>query len=170
MPRTKMTHLPETPWMRLRRWLAIAMLLALSACGPGTGGTGTGPIDGAASFASPGSFGGGAAAPAGPCVGPCPVVHLRLEPLQVEFRQDCLRFVHAGEWSVDAAGVALVPGRIEGGSAGGAGTLRLQFEGAPQESPRVAITLFDGGGTVVVGPLSLARVADGTALPLPACP
>ncbi len=142
--------------------LATALLvLGLAACGPGTGGTGTGPVQGVQLFgagAQP-SF----SPPGAACVGDCVGAQLRLEPEAVELASACLRFTRAGSWSTDAAGLALVEGSLETQGRDGRqtqpATLRLQFNGAADVATSVTATLTDARGVVLLGPVTLGRQA-----------
>ena len=111
MPQTKMNVLPEL-WARMalltaRRLVAVTTLLVLAACGPGTGGTGTGPINGAVYFSGAG-FTVGA-----PCALHCGGTDLLLENERVELNITCQRFVFTGPWEIDAQGLALLKGTLE---------------------------------------------------------
>ena len=155
---------PKTPewWRRAVGALTVALLaLGLAACGPGTGGTGTGPVQGVQ------LFGAGAlpsfSPPGAACVGDCVGAQLRLEPEAVELASACLRFTHAGAWSTDTAGVALLSGSVETQGRDGRqtqpATLRLQFNGAAAAATGVTVTLTDARGSVLLGPVALSRQA-----------
>ncbi len=150
-----------------RQVLALAACVALVACGPGTGGTGTGPVNGVLTFT--GGVGPSFSAPAAsPCVADCAQATLRLEVARVELAAPCLRFTHAGAWTVDAAGLAVVQGTVE--TAGTAGTrtqlatLRLQFTEAPDDSRQVTLVLLDSDGRALLAPQTLDR-RDGVVAP-----
>jgi hypothetical protein len=153
---------PKAPeWWRRAQWALAGCLLALglAACGPGTGGTGTGPVQGVQLFgagAQP-SF----SPPGAACAGECAGAQLRLEPEAVELASGCVRFTRSGAWSVDAGGVAVIEGSVETQGRDGRqtqpATLRLQFTGAVESATTVTATLTDARGVVLLGPVPLAR-------------
>lgn len=154
------------------RWVAAACLIALGGCGPGTGGTGTGPegsfIVGPATSTAPNGLGSARAE----CLVDCAAPTLLLEAGKVSLAGTCLRFSHAGSWSVGDDGVALVTGTLETTSGGqtvtGPGTLRLQFAGAPDDAATaVTVTVFDAAGSIVLGPQVMSR-GDAAAPQVPA--
>jgi hypothetical protein len=164
-----MTNLPERliqPW---RRAALVLLLALLAACGPGTGGTGIGPVSFSGTFAA-GSAGtadvGAIAAPGLPC-STCTRVDLRLDDGQVELRVPCGRFVFAGDWNPDATELVLA-GTFERTRADGIvslpATLRLQFgaEGVAG-SRQVAMTLVDAAGV----PLAVATLQRGEGVAAP---
>lgn len=138
----------------VRTLCAGFLLLLLAACGPGTGGTGTGPDQGVFSFSSRPA--------AGAAVLPGDVATLTLRPLQVEFAAGCNRFVHDGGWSFAAAGQVVVTGNVETRAAGrtvtAPATLKIQFDSADvSAASRAALTLVDAAGATIAGPLELPR-------------
>ena len=147
-------------WRRALGALVCAVLVwGLAACGPGTGGTGTGPVQGVQLFgagAQP-SF----SPPGAACVGDCVGAQLRLEPEAVELASACLRFTHSGAWATDAAGLAVIAGDVETHGRDGRqtqpATLRLQFSGAADSATSVTATLTDARGAVLLGPVALSR-------------
>jgi hypothetical protein len=147
----------------LRRLAALLLSALLAACGPGTGGTGTGPdamvfSSGQASTTQP---------PAGAtCAAACPAVQLRLEPALVELATACLRFSATTAWNVDASHRAVVAGTVQGTVSGSPmpATVRLQFDADPQASTQVTVTLLDAEGRALVGPVILPR--DDSAAPV----
>lgn len=154
----KMTSLLNTLRYLL---LTTAATLALAACGPGTGGTGTGPIGVTLGFVG-GSANGNTTGPGASCVGSCSDVALRLDTDRVELTTPCLRFVADGAWSADGAGLALIVGQIRPlastSSATTAGALlRLQFSAAVASSGSVTVSLSDDTGRVLLAPLTLQR-------------
>lgn len=177
MPPTMIPLLRKTRDRLLR---PLGMLLApvmaavvLAACGPGTGGTGTGPI--AATSLPAGTslyFGasqpGFSAAPSNCVGGQCMVQTLTLEAQRIELRAGCIRFVRTDAWSIDETRLAIVHGQIETTNAAGVtrtdGTLRLQFDGPWETAPTLTVTLTDDQGRVLIGPTALSRL--GTA-PVP---
>jgi hypothetical protein len=151
----------------------LAAVLTLISCGPGSGGTGTGPstILGSATFASSSSASISA---------PPPSTRLRLEPSLLELSTGCVRFHHEGSWSVDENNQSTTTGIVEISSLAGSritnGSLRLVFVGPPTGQQvltlfdplsvqQVTFTLFDEAGRVVLGPQTLQR-QDGAPAPV----
>lgn len=162
----KMTNLFERP----ARWLAcLAAALLLAGCGPGTGGTGTGPIGVTLGFS--GGTGASVAAPGTGCTSGCAQASLRLDTERVELTGPCLRFVYTGPWGVDAAGLAVLTGTADtGGTTAPNATLRLQFSDATAASAQVTLTLTDSAGRALAGPATLLRNDAALAVAPPACP
>jgi hypothetical protein len=154
---------------RFCRLAVFAMLAVLAGCGPGTGGTGTGPVQGVSNFS--GSEVQGAVPGGGQCQGDCARVSLKLEAERVELSAACRRFFHVGGWTVTEDGKAVLAGQVETISAAGttsaAATLQLQFSGREPTSPQVTVVLTADGGGLLVGPALLQRGdgAGGTAAP-----
>ena len=175
MLRTKMTsNLIE----RGARWWRLALLLlalGLAACGPGTGGTGTGPLSYGFSGASNGAVFAPSAGLGGGCDRICQV-NLQLQEQRVEFEASCTRFVAVGPWTLDANRQLVLNGTVERvtaqGIVSGPGKLQLAFSGLDvATSSQVTITLFNGVGTALLGPIQLRNdpgAAAGTA-PQPSC-
>jgi len=169
----KTNLLPEA-LRRLPGLLLAACLLALAGCGPGTGGTGTGPESTFAvgPSAMPGSTGPGTGTLRSDCGSECPSAVLQLDAAVVELRAQCLRFVHTGPWTAEGA-YASLPGTLQVTAAGetrsGSATLQLQFTTDPAASPIVAVTLLDEAGRTVLGPQVLKRAEGGAAAPLAPC-
>lgn len=169
MPPTKMTNLPDllARWARL---LAFSLMAALAGCGPGTGGTGTGPVQGVVQFSGSGVQG---AAPSGSlCQASCEF-RLVLEAQRVELSAGCRRFVHVGDWSVDADGKAVLEGQLEivtaGGTASVPASLLLQFSQKEPTSPQVTALVTGEGGALLAGPAVLDRADAAPATPAPVC-
>jgi len=164
---------PESLIVRMTKLLAIVLLATLAvACGPGTGGTGTGPVNGIASFGGTvgTTFGTGLSVGL-PCTDDCPAVSLRLENERAEFSAPCRRFVHEGAWSVDASGLATLDGTLETETvtngqhtkSNTAAVLRLQFSEAVVDSKQVMVNVRDAQGRNVLPALNLQRDSAGAA-------
>jgi hypothetical protein len=144
--------------LRAARILLFLSLMALAACGPGSGGTGTGPRM-ALKFS--GSTGGGE-----PVIGASPVrqltFNLRIEDGLVDLVVDGL-LTFKGEWSEPGADfVVLVPGSAVLLSGPEPAVLRMEFNGEPQASSAVTVTITsaDQPRLVLLDPFTLARVVD----------
>jgi hypothetical protein len=153
-----MTTLPDLARRALQA-CAVSVLLALAACGPGTGGTGTGPITGVFNYAGPG-FSTGA-----PCAQDCPGVTLQLESDRVEFIAACQRFIYIGPWGLDEQGVAVLEGTLETTEVVNGqpqttrqpAVMRLQFSEATADSREVALTVRDATGANLLAPVTLQQ-------------
>lgn len=143
---------------RAVRWLLLAPLLALAACGPGTGGTGTGPIIGVFNFAGSG-FSAGA-----PCT-TCGQANLQLDNERVELTISCRRFIHTAPWEIGTDGLAVVNGAFEttefvdgvAQARSVPAVMHLQFSEARADSQEVAVTVRDANGNDLVAPLTLEQ-------------
>ncbi len=158
MQLTRTMNLLETGWRRVRRMLALVACVALVACGPGTGGTGTGPVNGVLTFS--GSVGPSFSSPTvSQCSGDCGQAALRLEEAIVELQAPCLRFIHTGTWSVDASRLAILEGTAQASATTRSqpATLRLQFTDAPDASRQVTVVLLDAEGRALLAPQTLNR-------------
>lgn len=165
MPQMKTTDLSEGAVRRLRRALLAVLVAMLAGCGPGTGGTGTGPE---VQFA--GSTAGTGVPPASQCVGSCTNVLLVVGATATELSGPCVRFVHEGTWLRDGEQEVVLPGLLVRTAGGAArietGSLRLQ--GAPDiaTASQLSLSLSDAAGQPVLGPLMLQRQAPGDAAPV----
>ncbi|MDP3230646.1 MAG: hypothetical protein Q8N13_22095 [Acidovorax sp.] len=166
-----MTTLPDLARRALGAYaLSILLLLALAACGPGTGGTGTGPVTGGTGTGPvTGVFGyGGPGFSAGaPCVDDCQSASLVLENDRVEFTAPCQRFIYIGPWELDEQGVVVLEGTLEttdvvngqSQTTRSHAVMRLQFNDAAANSREVALTVRDATGTNLVAPVTLQQGA-----------
>lgn len=119
-----MNLLPD--FLRRFRLLAAGSLMALiGACGPGTGGTGTGPD---ISFSSAvAGVSAGVAVPAAPGCSACTRIDLRLQDGRVEMDLPCGRFTFTGAWSAEAVVLELAGSFQPGSGPAVPATLRLAF-------------------------------------------
>jgi hypothetical protein len=155
--------------------LCTLAALVLSGCGPGTGGTGTGPN----ASASPVTFtsGGVTATPSVPgasCTAACPnsldsqALRLHVQAERIELSTPCATFTYAGVWSVSATGEttvqgvweisAVVNGQISRNSQNA--SLTLMFPNGLDGSSTVNVSIKDGAGTPLLGPVTLQRATD----------
>lgn len=163
MRQTKMSALRSALARTLRLLALPLVVLALTACGPGTGGTGTGPISGIFQFSGPG-FSSGM-----PCAGQCPSYILRLEPEHVEYSAGCNRFTATGPWAIDDKGMATLPGTLETTESvnGQVQTRRtpawlyLQFGDAGVDSTEVSLSVRDAAGANLLMPTTLHKGTEG---------
>jgi hypothetical protein len=155
MLRMKMSRIAE-----LLRATGLALLVALAGCGPGTGGTGTGPVALAYSGGSSGpSF---APSPGGCELPSCDRVDLLLvEDTSVEVTVGCSRFVHVGPWALDEAGLLVLAGTVETVTTAGTTTVpataRLQFGSRDLANASVMVLLLGADGRALAGPTTLQR-------------
>lgn len=155
-----MKRLPD--WIA-RRLLCLAGALLLAACGPGTGGTGTGP--GAANGLAEGTY--------GTVEQPAQPVALTVSDDRVELNLPCRRFVYEGRWSFDAQGQAELFGRWQALVVSGASTV-LQEQSARLTlqiglagltggaASGMELTVTNPAGTALVQPVILAQQAQNT--------
>jgi hypothetical protein len=163
-----MTILPDH-FLHALRLLSFVALLALSACGPGTGGTGTGPINGLSYGGTVGTTFGPGMSVGLPCAENCLSVNLRLDEEKVEFIAPCYRFVHLGPWPIETSGVAELQGTLEITSFMNnqpkvdtiAAIMRLQFSEAKADSREVTLTVRGVDGRNLLNALTLQR-GDGS--------
>jgi hypothetical protein len=151
----------------LCRLLLLALCAAFAGCGPGTGGTGTGPVQGVYLYS--GTLNAAPTPPGATCQVACDAATLRLEDERVEFSAACRRFVFTGTWDIGAAGDTVLAGEVQGGAAGAAapGTLRLQFSDRDPARAEVTATLQREGETLA-GPVTVLRTESKEAL-APGC-
>ncbi len=161
---------------------ALAITVGLAACGPGTGGTGTGPIVAGTSFY------GSTADPLAPGLLPCPAgcgtqAELAIGPQRIELGLPCQRFVHEGPWTFDSQGRAEVVGQwtslqvVDGQSVAVQQPARLvlQQNGTDGDAAAVWLTVSDLAGRTLLETFELERrTTVGAALsctaPVPAAP
>ncbi len=166
----------------------LALVLSLmSACGPGTGGTGVGPVSSAApaptiSFSGSVTLGSTTAAlPAAPVVSPVPVaspgaaacavncgtttVSLVLEAERVLLASSCFNFVSQGPLVVATSGPTVLAGAYQTFSTRNGQTttssvpanLVLQFANGQADSASVTVSVQGSTGAVLLAPVSLPR-------------
>ena len=153
--------LPDRLSFLARAGLAAVLALLLVSCGPGTGGTGTGPD---ISFSSVGPvLGIGPSAPGGTTCAACTRADLRLQEGRIELLVPCGRFVFLGQWDPESAQLAL-PGSFEprGGTAVPA-VLHLEFNVAAGRSEQVSLRVAGAAGTLLVDPQVLLRRQEAAA-------
>jgi hypothetical protein len=143
-----MNDLPE----KLLRACLLAVFVFLAGCGPGSGGTGTGPI--ATQFFTAAT---GLTGATGGIAGPAARVDLQLQNTGVDLTTDCGRFVFTGDWAVNAGGTVVLPGRFERTGSSTVASLRMQFSEGVSDSRVVTVTLLDASGNVLLGPIALNR-------------
>ena len=146
-----------------RRVLAILGLCwLLAACGPGGGGTGTGPVSGVYSGSS--LQGAMASAAPGNCAPQCGAVDHVVREERVELATDCRIFRREGDWDLEVNGAASLRGTltttIGPASTVTPATLQLQFSDPQAESVRVTATILDENGRAFLGPFNLQRAAS----------
>ncbi|MDP2370211.1 hypothetical protein [Rhodoferax sp.] len=168
-----MNHLSELLW-RLRRALtaprrlawAFALTLLTTACGPGSGGTGVGPIAGSyLTFAS--SAGNSLTATVGLPSGASFVVIF--DDKGIRLTGSCLAFNFDGAWT-DAQGETRATGSYRAVSVGGdlnAATAVAATLVARTHANGLSISVLDQKGTTLVSFEFTARLADGSQAVLP---
>jgi hypothetical protein len=164
-----MTILPDL-FLRALRFSTASLLLTLAACGPGTGGTGTGPIGNSLSYSGMASSSIGAGLSVGvPCTDNCSPVILRLDDEKVELDAPCHHFVYVGNWSTNANGLAELSGTLKTTlivnnqfkTDTTSAVMRLQFSDGIPDSRQVTLTVRDANDRNLLSPLTLQR-GDGT--------
>ena len=154
------------------RWaLALTVAVAITACGPGTGGTGVGPVAG--TYISLATHVGTSTVPgAAPSTVTSAGYVLVLEPLAIRLTGACLAFQFDGAW-VEANGEIRVTGSYRQAAPASDLALAQALAGtlvARVENTGLAVTLQDARGATVLTFTSAAKVADGVAvLAAPAC-
>lgn len=133
----------------------------LSACGPGTGGTGTGPNMGAAL----GNYSALVQSEPLPCASQCSgPASLAIDTERVELNLPCRRFVYAGHWAFDAQGRAELPGRwqqlvrTDSRTVVEEQSVQLILQVEPGALLQLLVT--DAAGATVLGPLLLRQGGD----------
>ncbi len=160
------------------------LVLLLVACGPGTGGTGTGPVAGApvpAGSPTLSSVYNGvytanpSSAPATPtgcasCTS-TQAVNLQVQTDSLQVSSPCFTFTYAGPSSAAADGSVAVQGTYTQlsaaaptGTSSQAATLTLRFAAG---NDSVQVTIQDAAGQTLLPPVTLQRVAPPLAAPLP---
>lgn len=163
--------------------IALAMLATLSGCGPGTGGTGTGPSIGYSSPASPVSgpitYSGTPSSPAavfggtsaervasvfGPSVSALKNAVLSLDVQRIDLRKACQTFTYVGDWTIGPDGSTRLLGTysstriLPDGQADVAtfvATALLQFASGNASSNNVSAVVKDSAESVLMGPFEL---------------
>jgi hypothetical protein len=178
--------MPTKPLLHKLAQHCLAWLtLLLVACGPGTGGTGTGPIaEAPISTTAPGTYSGiFTAAPSSQpvtttvCVNGCtstlaaPAVNLQVQTDSIQVSSPCFTFTYAGLWSQGADGNVTVQGsytqqsaQSSSGTTSQPATLTLRFSA---NSDSVEISIKDAAGQTLLQPVTLQRVTPSLVAPLP---
>jgi hypothetical protein len=155
-------------------WLCLLAALTVGACGPGTGGTGTGPqpiTAFAASYTSAPSAGTGSSA-AMPSTGTgsatSAVIRLQLQTTGIVLTSACAGFDYAGSWSVSPLGDISVQGIYASTSSVNsvqqAAVLSIAFTQTTGDSGSLSLRITTPQGTLLLGPLSLQRTDTAAAL------
>ena len=161
----------------LKVTISLAVAGFITACGPGTGGTGVGPVSGtyvslagttAGAATVPGTSQPGTAQPGVNSAG----YVLLLEPMAIRLTGACLAFLFDGAW-VEANGEIRVTGSYRQATPASDLALATALPGtlvARVENTGLSVTLLDAGGTVVLSFTTGAKLADGAAAAsAPAC-
>jgi hypothetical protein len=165
----KMPHLLK----HALHWLCLLAALAFSACGPGTGGTGTGPqpIATTAPFAatytsapSAGTLAGAGTPSTGASSATTAAVSLQLQTTGIVLTSACASFNYSGTWSVSATGDISVQG-IYTSTTEQAAILNIAFANANADSASLTLSIQTPSGTLLLGPVILQR--SNTTAPIP---
>ena len=176
--------------------IALAILATLTGCGPGTGGTGTGPSIGSiapsAPISGPVTYSGTQNAPAavfggtsaervasvfGPSVSALKNAVLSLDTQRIDLRKACQAFTYAGDWSIAQDGSVRALGtysltRILPDGQAEVTTLvahlALTFTSGNISSPSVTAIVKDSGESVLMGPFEL-QLANSAGAAVTAC-
>ncbi|MGA8514334.1 MAG: hypothetical protein WB821_06135, partial [Burkholderiaceae bacterium] len=159
-------------------WLCIAAALILAACGPGTGGTGTGPQSIAAfaanyiSVPSTGTAVGSTTPSTGASSATTATFSLQLQTTGIVLTSACAGFDYAGAWSVSATGEISVQGLYASTGAGGltspppqAAVLNIALTNTSADSASLTLRITTPSGALLLGPISMER--SGAAIPTP---
>jgi hypothetical protein len=157
--------------------LCLFAALMLGACGPGTGGTGTGPPIANSSFFASTTTG---AAPTAPACGASCTSNLNGQPLALNLLADsitlsspCATFTYSGAWSGFEAEEVTVEGVLESTAivngqptrSRKTASMKLQFTGSPNISATVTIDINDSTGISILRPVTLSRVGAEISVP-----
>ena len=176
-------RMPEgTAWPRLctRRLLgatalALGLALGLTGCGPGTGGTGTGYPPSSAlagnamwaqgAWSSVASSADSASAMPLPCASPAPcastVVKLDVTATGIRVDAGCWAFTYDGPWGDAASNPLRVTGVYTAPEVAGDVATRTADLLIETRDPDLVLTVFDAGGAVLQGPVTLMRSPGG---------
>jgi hypothetical protein len=176
-----------------RRLGVVGLALWLVACGPGVGGTGTGPRNEElqAFGAEPAAlclaaFADRLQCPAGPGAGPTPPfngaarsvfvdaetggqTHVEFLANEIEFDARCQRLRFSGTWGVAADGQARFYGSVAGDGFAAPVLAQLVVTAATAPSRGLVLLLQAADGTVIAGPLQVQPAPDPPPAPT-ACP
>ena len=170
----------------IARAIALSLTCAITACGPGTGGTGVGPVSGtyiSASTATGAPSVIGVATPTSPSLPTSPSspalptaasgsYALVLDPLAIRLTGACLAFSFDGAWA-ESGGEIKVTGSYRLAAPGSDLALAQPQAGtliARAENSGYNVTLLDARGLLLLSFTTGARVADGALIaPTPAC-
>jgi hypothetical protein len=161
--------------------LCLLTALVLSACGPGTGGTGVGPPIFTSGFFSNTAAGSVTAAPV--CSISCAsnlnaqALSLKLLADSITLSSPCASFSYAGPWSSSATGEVTVQGVLESTAnvngqssrTSQSARLTLQFASSPDTSTAVSVSISDSAGVSILRPVTLSRVSAETPIPTASC-
>ncbi len=148
---------------------ALVCMFLLAACAPGTGGTGTGPIQLSSSitFASirNDSVTNSGQTPTFVAAGCDNTANsLRLETSSIVLTTACGTFTYSGTWSVSEANEAEVVGMWEKAfisseqpNRSSVAAMKLKFDSAPESSKSVLLRIQDSAGSVLVDFTTLDR-------------
>jgi hypothetical protein len=170
--------------------LCLLAALVLTACGPGTGGTGTGPpvantptAFANSVFTSPGT-GSSTAVPApnpsatptatATCAAVCAgslqsqALSLILQAESIVLSSPCATFTFTGLWGASATGESVVQGTLESTTVVNGQTSRttqsasltLQFAGTADSSNIVTLSIRDGAGNLLLPSVTLQRASS----------
>jgi hypothetical protein len=146
-------------------WLCLLAALALNACGPGTGGTGTGPqpIATIAPFAAAytsapgaGSVTGAGTQSTGASSATTAAVNLQLQTTGIVLTHGCAEFNYSGPWSVSATGDISVQG-IYTSTTQQTAVLSITLTNANADSASLSLSIQTPSGTWLLGPVILQR-------------
>lgn len=162
--------------------LAVLLGLVLAACGPGVGGTGTGqepasgpvdfgaqpaPVCGSALSASLGCIAvsapgqAGAEAPTATrwdSVAPGTPAEARIDAQALHLSLRCAGLDFRGTWGVDDQGAGRYFGDVV--QAASSAQQRAQVQVVAAATDRLTLTLLDGAGQILAGPLTMAPVDE----------
>ncbi len=187
---------PPMKTLKTSLLIALAMLAILTGCGPGTGGTGTGPSIGSNSPTTPifapitysgaqsmptAVFGGSnaerAASVFGPSVSALRNAVLSLDTQRIDLRKACQAFTYAGDWSIAPDGTVnllgtysstriLPDGQVDVSTL--VAHLVLTFASGNINSTNLSATVRDSGESVLMGPFELQQ-SNGTGSTITVC-
>lgn len=163
---------------RVSPWTIVLLTMLLAACGPGTGGTGTGPDTGAITAPGVGTSPGSGDSLVAPIdlTGTWRAADLQVafEPQRIRLQQGCRAYGYEGPWAQDSRqGLALT---LRPSDAAGVAPAQGEPAGTPVallvepiDASTLRITLRDAAGVLLAGPLQVRRAEGAPALTAGGC-